>query len=47
MSKLDQLKALRERGQGGVRTEPKAKTVARLRAAAAIPPKPRKKPKRN
>lgn len=45
MSKLEQLKALRERGQGGVRTEPKAKKIARLSAASAIPPKPRKNPK--
>lgn len=33
MSKLEQLRGLRERGQGGVRSEPKAKKIARLRAA--------------
>lgn len=45
MSKLEQLKALRERGQGGVRSEPKAKQAMRFRWAK--PPKPRKpKPKK-
>jgi hypothetical protein len=53
-SKLEQLRAMRERGQGGVRAESrkraasdrpaKAVTKAMLeRAASAIPPKPRKK----
>jgi len=53
-TKLDQLRAMRERGQGSVRAESrkriasdrpaKAITNAMLnRAASAIPPKPRKK----
>lgn len=56
MSKLEQLRAMRERGQGGVRAESrkrvasdrpaKAVTKAMLeRAASAIPPKPKKKRK--
>ena len=54
MSKLEQLRAMRERGQGGVRAEgrkrvasdrpEKAITKAILeRAATAIPAKPKKK----
>lgn len=52
MSKLEQLRAMRERGQGGVRAKKwktsdrpvKAVTKAMLeRAAWAIPPKPKKK----
>lgn len=53
-SKLEQLKALRERGQGGVRAESRTIRKQQLeafritkamleRAASAIPPKPKKK----
>lgn len=57
MSKLEQLRAMRERGQGGVRAESRTIRKQQLeafhitkvmleRAASAIPPKPRKKQKR-
>jgi hypothetical protein len=61
-SKLEQLKALRERGQGGVRADKQKRAMRRasdrpakaitkamlddaVRAASAIPPKLRKKPR--
>jgi hypothetical protein len=48
MSKLEQLKALRERGQGGVRAEPRAKRQRRVMdLAVKIAAIPARKMKRN
>lgn len=47
-TKLEQLKALREMQRGGVRAikPDKKATMAALRKVAALPPKPKRKPKR-
>lgn len=46
MSKLEQLKALRERGQGGVRKESaNCRLIKKLRSAMTDQPKPRNKQK--
>lgn len=42
-TKAEQLRALRERGQGGARAEPKAKVLEKLRKVATLPAK--RKPK--
>lgn len=47
MSKLEQLKALRERGQGGVRKKSaNCRLIKKLRSAMLDPQKPSKNPKR-